>query len=116
LTRNSKFNDGSSLHWTSIYKAELDPHQHSELSDRLASLALTSSPSSSTRKADQDYPPPLTKSIAIKIVSPQLNRPPHDTLTEIKTLSSLDHPNVRKFSVQGLQKRVERKLLKLFFF
>ncbi|KAA1100039.1 hypothetical protein PGT21_028222 [Puccinia graminis f. sp. tritici] len=90
----SKFNDRSSLHWTSIYRAELDPHQHSELSDRLASLVSTSSPSSCTRKADQDNPPLLTKSIAIKIVSPQLNRPPHDTLTEIKTLSSLDHPNI----------------------
>ncbi|OAV91012.1 hypothetical protein PTTG_04799 [Puccinia triticina 1-1 BBBD Race 1] len=82
----SKFIDRSSSHWTSIYKAQLDPHQHSELCGRLANFV----PASPTRKPDQDN----ANWIAIKIVSPHLNRPPHDTLTEIKTLSRLDHPNV----------------------
>ncbi|KAI9619090.1 hypothetical protein KEM48_006369 [Puccinia striiformis f. sp. tritici PST-130] len=83
---STRFNDRSISHWTSIFKAEVDKHTHPELTNKLSNRHLHAQ--INEKKAEVDH------WIAIKVVSPHLNRPPHDTLTEIKTLSSLDHPNV----------------------
>ncbi|KAI9610540.1 hypothetical protein H4Q26_006683 [Puccinia striiformis f. sp. tritici PST-130] len=82
---STRFNDRSISHWTSIFKAEVDKHTHPELTNKLSNRHLHAQ--INEKKAEVDH------WIAIKVVSPHLNRPPHDTLTEIKTLSSLDHPN-----------------------
>ncbi|PLW37731.1 hypothetical protein PCASD_11273 [Puccinia coronata f. sp. avenae] len=74
-------------HCTSIYRAPLDHARHPLLVKRLSELL---SPGSANTSSITEF----SSCVAIKLVSPQLNRPPHDTLTEIQTLSALDHPNI----------------------
>lgn len=94
----SNFDGQCDSHWTTIYQTEVSA-EHDEILEKLlnhtglvSKAKVEDIPNDRHRRSSN---PPLKRySVAVKQVSPHLKRPPHDTLTEIQTLSKLNHPNI----------------------